>query len=919
MNTLTSDNDLFKTLVLENISPQCRNESNFKTAYEINQFEKSNIMEASINDCSLQEIYQTKSDIMECNVEDCNSVLNVNEQIISSLLDLKRHITSALQKCEKKLIVIETSLQKHSGGDAKILICNAGIPYFKDRNYFFPPKNEDEILKENWKELQLRNLPKVCSWTIKERNVLLKAIKEEAIADVLRSQKTDCTTVDGLTVKSIIKVEEERKEDKTFPPTDFSEIVGPLEKKEFDWFKISSIHFDDIHSPLDCRVMWNVFLHPDINKNVWPKSEDVKLKEIVKKHKFQNWDKIAKDLSTNRTAYQCFIRYNTTKKLPKVQNYTWKSEEDERLLKLVDIFKIGDFIPWGEVANWIKNRTKQQVYFRWTYSLSPYLIKGRFTKAEDKLLKDAVIKYGTNFRKISAALMPNRSTVQLHDRYEILISNQIEKRKVWTFAEDSKLLDLFARFGPNWSRIAKAFSSKTRTQLRHRHTALQKYIKRGISLPELHRNQFPTINKTRNKQREEISYKDTLDQIMNPSNEHNDNNIDTELIKYFYTKQKATLVHKNKLYTTEQLSHDTKKLYSILQQLHAKLRIPDNIANIKLTDKDQQLLYSLKEYAKLKSDTEKRFQVIDECSLRMFGTNHDKREDSHFIPPPPSDSQIKLKSSKSVESKCIDYNLNTNDKFLVDKPAEMSTPDFVISHIGGHEQQLQFQKLNRLFQVTDVADKQSYLRNASIRPTKIFLLQQNNNNLTDRRDSSGNDKLTEIGTMVRSECNDTAISFERKSVDARRHVKLQSDYHRKSRMETVKKNYALFTMPEEIRYSSSTSETEITTEKDVSVIEATYATMLSFKNLIHLKRFNESYIGSNQFLTQQSYRFQEAIKLLETRLEQLFRYPIGLSKTALPEVYVIDTTENTNSNGKSSDVSKIKKLQTFDKSNKDVS
>ncbi|XP_031772830.1 snRNA-activating protein complex subunit 4 homolog [Apis florea] len=234
---------------------------------------------------------------------------NEDQQIVSSLLDLKKHVTFALQKCERKLKAIEKNLQKHALGDTKILICNAGMPYFKDKYYFFAPNNEDEILKENSKELQLRNLPKVSSWTKKERDMLLKAIQKEAISDVLCIQKLEY-----------------------------------------------------IHSPLDCSVMWNVFLQPDINKSHWTKSEDIKLRKIVKKYKFQNWDKIAKELNTNRTAYQCFIRYNTTKKLPKIRNCTWENEEDERLLKLIEIFKVGDFIPWGDVASWMQNRTKQQAY-----------------------------------------------------------------------------------------------------------------------------------------------------------------------------------------------------------------------------------------------------------------------------------------------------------------------------------------------------------------------------------------------------------------------------------------------------------------------------------------------------------------------------------------------------------------------------
>ncbi|CAK9830483.1 snRNA-activating protein complex subunit 4, partial [Anthophora retusa] len=476
-----NDEDVVKILLESVMSSEYENVHRCE-----NTFETSDIV--SINNSQLSEKCLNESDFMYYDIENCNDMLNFNKQIVSSLFDLKRHLTFALQKCERKLAGIERSLQKHTAGDTKVLICNAGMPYFKDRNYFFASNNEDETLKENHKELQLRNLPKVSSWTKKERDVFSQAIKEEVIADMLSSQRVEHKRIDNTLARLKMKIKEKKETRKRYSLKDLEEMIGPLEEREFDWFKISSVHFENIHSPLDCRVMWNVFLHPRINKTCWTKMEDKKLKEIAERCNLQNWDKIAKELGTHRSAYQCFIRYNTTKKLPKIRNCTWENKEDKRLLKLIEIFQIGDFVPWGEIASWMQHRTKQQAYFRWIYSLAPYLTKGRFTKSEDNILKDAVIKYGTNFRKISAALMPNRSTIQLHDHYQTLTTNLVENWNRWTLAEDVKLLDLFKRFGPNWSAIAKEFTCKSRTHLRHRHAALQKYIKRGVSLIELHRN-----------------------------------------------------------------------------------------------------------------------------------------------------------------------------------------------------------------------------------------------------------------------------------------------------------------------------------------------------------------------------------------------------------------------------------------------
>lgn len=342
----SDDDDNFdaKTLLLSGDTPcpERGGQNHYEYTSVIKNDEPSSEgMEVYIEDYTLRErleCHQAENEFLECDIENCDRMLNSNKRIISFLLDLKKHITAALEKCEKKLTLVETNLRKHSNGDTKALICNAGIPYFKDRDYFFPPNNEDETLKESYKELQLRNLPRVSPWTPRERNTLLKAIQEEAIADMLSSQKIERTEHGNVTLKVPVdanRQEQQKRRIEKFPSRDLKEIIGPSRDREFDWFKISSVHFEDIHSPLDCRVMWNVFLYPDINKNCWTRPEDSKLKDIARKCKFQNWDKIAKRLNSDRTAYQCFIRYNTTKKLPKVRNCVWENEEDKRLLSQI--------------------------------------------------------------------------------------------------------------------------------------------------------------------------------------------------------------------------------------------------------------------------------------------------------------------------------------------------------------------------------------------------------------------------------------------------------------------------------------------------------------------------------------------------------------------------------------------------------
>lgn len=850
MNTVLNEGDENNDLVgmlLESIFPECEDENHFENNYEINDFVLSdNLKQESIQDRIrvLQNECQTKDDSTVCNIENCYDMLEYNKQIISSLMDLRSNIIIALTKCQKKLAVIECNLKNNIAKDTKISICNAGMPYFKDKHYFFASNNEDEILKESYKELQLKNLPKISAWTKKERDVLLNAVKEEA--------------------KGIKECDDRKKK---FSSTDILQTVNPLQQKEFDWFKISSNYFEDVHSPFDCRIMWNVFLHPDINRKHWTKSEITKLRRIVKKNEFQNWDKIAEELNTNRSAYQCLIRYNTRKRLPKV-HCIWENEEDKRLLKLVEIFQIGDFIPWGNVTSWMQNRTKQQVYFRWSYSLSPYLTKGRFTKTEDNILKDAVTKYGTNFRKISAALMPNRSTIQLHDRYQTLTINQIESWTSWTLEEDTKLLHLFQCIGPNWSVIAKNFSCKTRTQLRHRYTALQKYIKRGVSILELHKYHLHNgIQHSENENKEQKN-KEFCKNIFKPNNsitneDHDNNitNIDQELIDYFHKKCKAKqLIHKWELHNAEKLECKTISLYNILQALNAKLCISNNIIDKKLNNRDQQLLHSLREYIKLKSDKKKYFQIVEEYESRMFKRN-ESEQDSCFLPPRPFDSQIKLKKLK----KCIDYDIDRSNKFVFELPTDFNTSELIIPYIGGDEQELQFQKFARSFQVNNskCCESASEARNCSTFLTKLLLQRRCRTNNSNDRNNSTDKTLKELESVVRFDIG-TAASYENDDANYKsQHMEFQSK-------------------------CLSNGTTEITQNHDTSMMYASYATLISFKNLTYMRRLNEKYGILDEYFVP-SNELQEAFNLLETRLEQLFKYPLGLSNILLPQVYVEDT------------------------------
>lgn len=322
-------------------------------------------------------------------------------------------------------------------------------------------------------------------------------------------------------------------------------------------------------------------------------------------------------------------------------------------------------------------------------------------------------------------------------------------------------------------------------------------------------------------------------------------------------------------------------LYNVLKTLNAKLCIPNDISDIKLNDRNQQLLYSLKEYIRMKSDKKRYLEIIDKYKLRMFGTD-EINKDSYFVPPPPFNSQIKLKKSK--RSQYINYNLNTKNNFLLEEPIDFDTPNFVISYIGGNEQELQFQKLSRLFQNNDLKCEQSFnIQKHSTFSTKMTLHKQFSSSESNRNNSS-DVMFKEMASTDHSDVD--ASSFENINNNPK-HVKLQSKCYKKLCIQTIKQGNILFNNFEKKHFSSIFS-SEVTQIYDMPIMYATHATLLCFKNLMYLKRLNEKDNSSSKSLIQSS-EFQKMFNLLESRIEQLFKYPIGLSKTVLPEVYVMDT------------------------------
>ncbi|GFG36437.1 hypothetical protein Cfor_00680 [Coptotermes formosanus] len=400
---------------------------------------------------------------------------------------IEKQLVTLLEKCETKIKDLQDRIDSIKSSNEMSLSRGSwcymfGIPYFKDQDYFPCSPNEDHFKKLANNELSIVDLPTVRLWKERDKCNLQSAVMVQEIA----KRTKDAGVRKQSVVKALCGVDSATKpEDVEHQVGDcdiahvgtksLAELVG-CSKSEYDWMKISAIDLAGNHSPDECRAMWHNYLHPMIRKTKWTADEDNKLKELVVKYKNQNWDAIAQELGTHRSAYQCMFQYQTRLN-DSLRKGKWTKEEDNYLKEVVERCRFGSYIPWSKVASFMVARSKSQVFNRWAYSLNPSIKRGRFTKEENILMVAAVRRYGTDFSRV-ARFLPGRTSIQIRERYKTYLKYH-STGDPWTQRDDDLLMSLVAEHGEgNWSKICQHFVNRNRTQVRHRYSTLQGWLKK---------------------------------------------------------------------------------------------------------------------------------------------------------------------------------------------------------------------------------------------------------------------------------------------------------------------------------------------------------------------------------------------------------------------------------------------------------
>ncbi|XP_072344980.1 snRNA-activating protein complex subunit 4 isoform X3 [Scyliorhinus torazame] len=235
---------------------------------------------------------------------------------------------------------------------------------------------------------------------------------------------------------------------------------------DHDWIKISNIDFDGSRRAEDIKNLWQNSEHPSINQAEWSKEEVEKLFQIAGLKGCVDWEWIASELQTNRTAFMCLQKYQELNK--ELTKKEWTEEEDHMLIELVQKMRVGSFIPYTKIAYFMEGRNSTQLLYRWSKTLDPMVKRGKWTPAEDEMLLKAVEKYGIrDWFKIQEEV-PGRVDAQCRGRFRNTLNQNVRRGK-WSEKEVSDFKMLVEKHGVGkWAKISAELTGRTEMQCLHK-------------------------------------------------------------------------------------------------------------------------------------------------------------------------------------------------------------------------------------------------------------------------------------------------------------------------------------------------------------------------------------------------------------------------------------------------------------------
>lgn len=168
-------------------------------------------------------------------------------------------------------------------------------------------------------------------------------------------------------------------------------------------------------------------MNPQSNRapRKWTPAENkilqAKVEECKKSGKPIYWPQVAAAFR-DRSKDDCRKRW--AKMDEKWRKGAWDSSEDDILCQAVKEYGCR----WTDISKTIGTRSPDQCAKRWRNSLNPNNSRGEWTEEDDTTLMEAVQSYGHDWKLIHEKFLPDRSRLDLSNRYVSLARQQKKKQ-----------------------------------------------------------------------------------------------------------------------------------------------------------------------------------------------------------------------------------------------------------------------------------------------------------------------------------------------------------------------------------------------------------------------------------------------------------------------------------------------------------